>query len=180
MFNRTFARYFSTLPKPGDAGSFMNRPTATSSSGVTQTIKEEITDITGKTTFINRTVTSVKSTWNDMSPRMKMVLKLYTGCGLFTNLLLTYNDGKHSLQYYRNSKPDGKGERPTGDSYSYKTVKTEWDAVYYGCTHNGMSNFFSSVFWPLHLSANVMPGIILALNKEDDKQKSDSNKKTVL
>jgi hypothetical protein len=90
----------------------------------------------------------------------------YFGSSVLYTCVGSYFDSKEYLLKYRTNKID---------EYDKKSIKSEWDAVKYGSRVNFWERFWSSLIWPYSVSSNIIPGIVLSLNREskDDKDNKD-------
>ena len=104
---------------------------------------------------------NVVQTWNKMSPFQKKMLGGYAGVATLSFTFKTYNDGKNALLEERQKKFF------TNKSITATTNDEEWTKIKEGCYKNMGSNFFSSMFFPFTTVADVMPFVVLSLNKQN-------------
>lgn len=76
----------------------------------------------------------------------------YFGVSVIYSFVGSYNDSKKYLIKFRTE----------GHTSSYTT---EWEAVKYGARINFEERLFSSMFWPYSLSKDVIPNLVILLNK---------------
>lgn len=81
----------------------------------------------------------------------------YLGCLLCYNAGSSYIDAKNYLIKYRES---------TLDDNEKKDLKSEWDAVKYGASVNSLERLWNSLIWPITVTNNIIPWIVLTLNKK--------------
>jgi hypothetical protein len=87
-------------------------------------------------------------------PTIVFSSKLYISCLLAYNAYGTYCESKHYLIRYREDT-----------LYGHKEIQSDWDAVKYGARHNSVERLYDSIAWPITCIMNIIPGIVLALNK---------------
>ncbi len=75
------------------------------------------------------------------------------------NSFYSYSNSKEYLNKYREIKL-------TSDES--KNIKSEFDAVEYGCSNNFGPRFFMSIVWPISLANNIIPSIVLKLNQKSN------------
>ncbi len=79
----------------------------------------------------------------------------YLGCLLCYNAGSSYIDAKNYLIKYRENTLD--------DS---ENIQSEWDAVKYGASVNSLERLWNSLIWPITITNNIIPWIVLTLNKK--------------
>ena len=107
------------------------------------------------TTIVGNISRHVSEQWERVGPRGRVGVALYCTVGLSSTALNSYNDGKASLQQFREWNTLQK------DKSGYTS---EWDAVRVGCSRNVWENFLRGCFWPTQIWSAVMPTIVLRLN----------------
>lgn len=73
------------------------------------------------------------------------------------NFFGTYSDSKMYLDKFRDNNLTA-GEK--------KEITDEWSAVKYGANKNFGQRVWESFFWPITLSKNIVPWMVLTLNKK--------------
>lgn len=92
------------------------------------------------------------------NPKMRMLIIGYILIAFGYFVMRTYNDGHAALCKYNDV-----GQR----SISVATSEGRFKAVKEGCTHNAVSNFFNSVFFPWTIITDTMPHAIIWLDGYD-------------
>jgi hypothetical protein len=54
-----------------------------------------------------------------------------------------------------------------GEYAEERKINSEWEAVKYGSRVNFAERFFNSLIWPYSITKNIIPTIVLMMNKED-------------
>ena len=83
----------------------------------------------------------------------------YVSSLLIYNGASSYIDGKNALTEYRTQTP-----------FNFKHVLTcnnEFEAVKYGSSYNFYNRFLDSVIWPVSITSNIIPYIVLSLNPKN-------------
>jgi hypothetical protein len=99
-----------------------------------------------------KTMTQTTVNYYRSSRLFRCGLAVYLSFFLTSQLVGTYQDGKHALLEYRATHSSGSPNK-------------EWEAAKKGCQDNSWCRFWGSVFWPGHIWSNIMPGIIVSMNK---------------
>ena len=83
----------------------------------------------------------------------------YIGCLLIYNASGSYIDAKQYLEKYRENQltNDEKNE-----------IKSDWDAVKYGANLNCVRRLWDSIIWPVTITNNIIPWLVLTFNKKAD------------
>ena len=108
----------------------------------------------GDTVVKSTTITMIKDTLASIPPFYRRLGYVYIGLGTLNMGYLTYNDGKEGLHKFRLNRP-----KPYPDH-------GEWNAVRWACKEKSFRNFMNSVLWPKEIISNIMPKLVLILNKE--------------
>jgi len=114
-----------------------------------------------QTSYIKKVVVFYK----ELPTRAKHTLWIYLSSVITYNTTSAYLDGKKYLMAYRQNTLT-----PTEQNY----CKSEWSAVKYGINKDMCLRFFKSLIWPLSVTSDIIPFVVLALNKEN---KEDSGNK---
>ena len=101
-------------------------------------------------------VINVRKHWSTLTPVTKYVVIGYVSAAGLLYLTRIYNDGKESLMKFRKDKTTG-GSKFKDDDEMSVTMK--------GCRSNSWSHFFDSIIFPYSIAAEIMPRIVLWLNK---------------
>lgn len=72
------------------------------------------------------------------------------------NCFHAYSDSKCYLDKFRQNKLSEQEGR---------LIKDDWDAVKYGAKCNSGERFWNSIIWPISIANNIVPWIVLQLNK---------------
>ena len=72
------------------------------------------------------------------------------------DIVLIYNNSKNKLKKYKNN------ELNISES---SLIKNEWDAAKYGASEFFATNLLESFLWPFNLLSNILPYIVLKLNR---------------
>lgn len=80
----------------------------------------------------------------------------YVSCIFGYNVIGSYASAKDYLKKYRS------GEL-ANSSYASE-IKSDWDAVKFGPKYNAFERLFDSIIWPIRLTEDIIPSIVLALN----------------
>jgi hypothetical protein len=130
----------------------------TSEGTIQQTMTKETTE--GGWKIIEKV--NVFKQWSTMSRTQKILIGSYTGLGFGTFSFATYNDGKGSLLKCRETL-----SKPGTIKTKEEIISQEWKAVKAGCNENLGVNFWKSVFFPCTFIADLMPQVVLLLNKKN-------------
>jgi hypothetical protein len=95
---------------------------------------------------------------------VQLTTMLYFGASVMYTCIGSYFDSKEYLLKYRSNKLEESCKRH---------IKSEWDAVKYGSKINFWERFWSSLIWPYSVSSNIIPGIVLSLNRESKNNKDN-------
>lgn len=112
---------------------------------------------TGGLKKITETVYNMR--WSTMSRNQKLGLGVFVSGGVGYNMFHTYNSGKEELFRHRSEMKNTR--------LGNKKYETEWDAVYAGCTKDSWTVFYKSLIWPVSIASQVVPSMVMWLNKED-------------
>lgn len=85
----------------------------------------------------------------------------------FITSIFTYN----AFGAYIDSKQELLDYRETGEKY-----RNEWEAVKCGARINSWQRFKESIVWPITITQNIIPYIVLQLNKKETKENNDKEK----
>ena len=96
------------------------------------------------------------------SAQRKALWGYFGGAGLY-NGAQTFNNGQQALVQHREQNKASASRSP---------FATDWEAAYEGCRKDSFAVFWRSLIWPLSIASQVMPSLVLLLNKEDDKSTS--------
>ncbi len=96
---------------------------------------------------------------NELSTPVKYCSIFYFGSIFLYNCFCSYADAKLYLYNYRTK---------TLNKYELDTLNSEWDAVKYGAQLHCYKRFWDSIIWPIKLINNVIPYIVLTLNKKKE------------
>ena len=131
---------------------------------------KEVTKIdeSGKKTIFRETITTITQTWNSLTPLKKKLLCAYVAIGATDNLFGTYQSGRIALENYRDSLK-------TRNDYTHSTIKSEYQAVTYGCAKCICSRFIYSCIWPVSIIGRVMPSMVLYLNPSKESPNEPPN-----
>ena len=107
-------------------------------------------------------------TFNKLPKKIQISSYVYLSSIIITNFIFTYNNSKKNLLLFRDSKLKNKDFKVYDNKTRYKDliILNEWDAVSYGASENFYMNLFESIIFPLTLAKNLIPSIVLSLNKE--------------
>lgn len=95
--------------------------------------------------------------FKELPQPVKYSTYFYLGTLFFYNSIMTYHDSKNKLLDYRNNiLPKNEKE----------LIKNEWEAVKYGANENLTERFFKSIFWPINIISDIIPLLVLTLNKK--------------
>lgn len=124
----------------------------------TETIRETIGN--GFKT-VTKTLTEMR--WSKLSRSQKWIAGTYlAGCATY-GFMKSYNGGKSELLAYRHYLENK-------SAYKHPSQHTtEWDAVYYGSTHDVGKIFVESLLWPSSITSQIVPAVVLAMNPNDGK-----------
>jgi hypothetical protein len=92
------------------------------------------------------------ATFSRLSSAQKQALGLYFAGAVLFNVSQTFNNGQESLVQHRTHKDRSK-------------FASDWEAVYAGCQKDGFSIFWRSLIWPVSIASQVVPSLVLFLNK---------------
>lgn len=95
---------------------------------------------------------SIVQKWSKLSNFHKSLIGLYVGLGTGTFLSGVYNDGKKELEEHRKR--------------TYVDKESEWEAVKKGCSNHIFYHFCSGMIFPYTVFSNMMPSVVLLLNKK--------------
>jgi hypothetical protein len=118
---------------------------------------------------VSKKVTTVKESWEKLSPAAKRIVYAYTGAGAITLSVSTYNAGKTALLGHR---AKCKSDAPQSTSLSMQQIqqqghlarKAEWKALQEGCEQGGWHRFWDAVTWPTSVASHVTPYVVLLAN----------------
>lgn len=82
---------------------------------------------------------------------------IYIFCLLSYNAGGSYADAKKYLEKYRQFKLTPKEK---------EIVKSEWDAVKYGSQVNCGERLWDSICWPITITNNIIPYLVLTINNK--------------
>jgi len=100
-----------------------------------------------------------------MPEPVRLTTLIYFGSLLSWNTYFTYMDSKKCLKLFRNNKLKELAEE--GIAISQRdNIKTEWDAVKFGATMKSFERLWDSIWWPLTAIQNIIPAVVLFLNKK--------------
>lgn len=100
-----------------------------------------------------------------LSKPIRFTSYAYIGTLILYNGVSTYNDAQNKLIAYRNN---------TLKQHEKEYIKDEWSAVKYGAEEFYVPRFFNSLIWPIKMCANIIPSVVLIMNKES-KESNESN-----
>lgn len=92
----------------------------------------------------------------EMPNEVKYSSTLYFTSVFIYNFWASYSSSKMYLDKFRKKSLEG-GE--------VNRIKDEWSAVKYGASYNFYDRFISSFIWPITLSKDIVPWLVLTLNK---------------
>lgn len=108
------------------------------------------------------TKTKIVQFYSKMSPRSKYALWGYLGGVIVHNLFSSYNVGRTALANHR-----------LANSIVNKPVKDilignqkEFDVVKSAISENSFGRFFASLVFPYTLASEMMPNVVIALNRK--------------
>lgn len=90
-----------------------------------------------------------KWVWIHTNPYSRATLYTYLACTLLSFSAATYNDGKKALLEHRKNNGN--------ESEDFKVTLR-------GCKYNMGENFWDSIIFPWHLTANVFPYAVMWMN----------------
>jgi len=100
-----------------------------------------------------------------MPEPVRLTTLIYFGSLLSWNTYFTYMDSKKCLELFRNNKFKELEKEGVSNS-QIANIKTEWDAVKLGATVKSFQRLWDSIWWPLTAIQNIIPAIVLFLNKK--------------
>jgi hypothetical protein len=100
-----------------------------------------------------------------MPEPVRLTTLIYFGSLLSWNTYFTYMDSKKCLELFRNNKITELGKEGV-TNFQIANIKTDWDAVLFGATMNSGERLWDSIWWPLTAIQNIIPAIVLFLNKK--------------
>lgn len=105
---------------------------------------------------------NIYKNWNSYSKTKKSFILGYLLMATGAFIFKTYNDGKDALiDYRKETKPE-------------KRTDTElWQKVSDGCSKYMFDNFLASFLFPFTFFSNMMPNLIIAINKEKPAAKTE-------
>lgn len=92
---------------------------------------------------------------------IKLSTTLYFGSSLLYTCIGSYTNSKNYLFKYRNKELH---------TYEIEIINSEWDAVKYGASVDFFERFLNAVVWPYSITKNIIPSVVLFLNKEEKKE----------
>ena len=107
-------------------------------------------------------------TFNKLPKKIQISTYVYLSSIIITNFIFTYNNSKRHLLLFRDSKLKNKDFKVYDNKTRYINliILNEYDAVIYGASEKFYMNLFESIIFPLALAKNLIPSIVLSLNKE--------------
>jgi len=88
----------------------------------------------------------------------------YLGCAVLYTGSCCYQDSLKSLYQFRNI------DNHENKCYCDKNnITSEWLACKHGAYYKFGDHFFSSIIWPFSLTADVIPGLVLLINRAPKK-----------
>lgn len=81
----------------------------------------------------------------------------YIGCLLIYNASGSYIDAKLYLKKYRENNLT---------NHEKDDIKSDWDAVKYGANLNCGKRLWDSIIWPITITNNIIPWLVLTFNKK--------------
>lgn len=84
----------------------------------------------------------------------------YCSCLVIYNICESYIDAKKMLMQYRENKLT---------VYQQEKITCEWEAVKYGSHEFFWERFWNSVLWPITITNNIIPSLVLYLNNNNKK-----------
>jgi hypothetical protein len=97
--------------------------------------------------------------YTNLPTKYKKSTIIYVGGILTYNAFESYNNSKMYLEKYR-------ADDLTNNEK--EEVKNEWDAVKFGANHDAFERFFNSLIFPITITTNIIPMIVLMINKKND------------
>lgn len=104
--------------------------------------------------------------YNDLPAPAKISANLYLGSVLVYNFCSSYSSSKMYLDKFRAG---------TLNYPETQKITDEWSAVKYGAHINFYDRFINSFIWPFSLSKDIIPWIVLSLNKLPKPKKNKEN-----
>lgn len=104
--------------------------------------------------------------YKELPKSIKYTTHLYFGTVLTYNAICAYYNSKQKLLDYRNDNLE---------TYLKDKIKNEWAAVKYGASENTIERFFNSIIWPINIISDIIPSIVLQLNKSNNNGDSSDN-----
>ena len=95
--------------------------------------------------------------YKELPVKYKISSLCYVGGILLFNTYGCYTDSKNFLNKFRNNQLNNTEK---------ETIKDEWTAVKYGANINFSERFFDSIIFPITTISNLIPSIVLLLNKK--------------
>lgn len=102
-----------------------------------------------------------------LSKPVRFTSYAYVSMLISYNIISTYSDAKKKLIAFRNNKLTRNEQLDIYD---------EWSAVKYGAEEFYIPRFCNSLIWPIKVCANVIPSVVLFMNKDDMNDMNDMNK----
>lgn len=91
---------------------------------------------------------------------------LYLSGFLICNFSYSYSDAKKKLDEFR--KKNYSEYLDVKDKQDAKYLDSQWSAVKYGAYQNFNSNFLYSLIWPLTMISDIVPYLVLKMNKKTE------------
>lgn len=108
--------------------------------------------------------------------KFKMLWMLYGAIGIVNFTVKTYSDGKGLLEEYRRDRlrlPPANMDKKWRED---RGIGDEFSACKYGCGMKITCNFLDSVFFPWTFISNIIPFVIMKLNKAPAVPRADGEK----
>ncbi len=101
-------------------------------------------------------MTSVYNYYISMSVPARISTQAYLGSVLAYNFWSSYSNSKMYLDKFRAKKLTANENRD---------IQDEWSAVRYGASFKFIERFFDSFIWPITLTKDIVPWLVLTLNR---------------
>ncbi len=88
----------------------------------------------------------------------------YVSCLFGYNLIGSYMNAKNFLNKYRSGELAELKKSSQISQLHIDMIKSDWDAVKFGAKYNAFERLFDSIIWPIRLTEDIIPSIVLALN----------------
>lgn len=108
--------------------------------------------------------TSMLKAIDDAPKYIKITSGLYLLSVTGYNFVTTYANSKMFLDKFREKKLD----TLTITVDERISIKDDWSAVTFGANYGWWDRFIESFIWPITLSKNVIPWLVMILNKKTD------------